>query len=295
MLAGRKTIIAFAGMMLAIAGVASLPAQITNEQPVLASGPTPTVKYRQGLHEYNQQDYPAAVDSLTWVINSNCEPALQNEARYWRGMSYFALRNFVAAVVDYDNLLRDAQDPQKIATLQRFRKYASHSTEFVHALFARGEFDLARSICRENVRTSGSKPNVAAESQYLIAESYAIQNRQEEALREFLRVDVLYESEPWQAASLFRAAECYEQLHRPAPAKATYARVVREYSRSEHATAASTQLAKLTRQHGTPHRDSTSGSFTSSLSSFKSFKGAVAALVSNRRSFEKTESNAQRQ
>lgn len=231
-----------------------------------------------GLLEYNDKNYLPAVASLTQVVNSDRNPDLRRQALYWRGMSRFASRNFVAAVEDYDLLLLESAESDDIATVKTFREQAVVSAKLLRAqgLAAEGRFEDARNICLEIVRAAGSQPasvGLAAKSQFLIADSYAMQDQQEAALREFLRVDVLYDSESLQAAALFRAARCYEQLHRPAPAKATYARVVKHFPQSEFARSADAELARLISQESQPRSIATS---TKSPTSLSSFTGAVA-------------------
>ena len=59
---------------------------------------------------------------------------------------------------------------------------------------------------------AGEKTETAAMAQWLIGETYFHQKNYEAALREYLKVDILYAYPAWQALALFEAAKCHELL-----------------------------------------------------------------------------------
>ncbi len=60
-------------------------------------------------------------------------------------------------------------------------------------------------------------------------ETYFHEDRLREALREFLRVDILYDAPRWQAAALLEAGKVYERLDQWADAAETYRRLVDKF------------------------------------------------------------------
>ena len=60
-------------------------------------------------------------------------------------------------------------------------------------------------------------------------ETYFHEDRLREALREFLRVDILYDAPRWQAAALLEAGKAYERLDQWADAAETYSRLVDKF------------------------------------------------------------------
>lgn len=76
---------------------------------------------------------------------------------------------------------------------------------------------------------SGGKTETAAMAQLFIAETYFHQEDFEAALREYLRLEILYPYPTWQSAALLQAGKCQENLERWSDAAATYARIVQQY------------------------------------------------------------------
>jgi tetratricopeptide (TPR) repeat protein len=70
---------------------------------------------------------------------------------------------------------------------------------------------------------------LAARAQLLRGEAYFQEDRLREALREFLRVDILYDAPRWQAAALLEAGKVYERLDQWADAAETYNRLVARF------------------------------------------------------------------
>jgi len=54
--------------------------------------------------------------------------------------------------------------------------------------------------------------DLAARAQLMRGETYFHQKNYHEAIREFLKVDILYDAPSWQAAALLEAGKVYERL-----------------------------------------------------------------------------------
>lgn len=108
---------------------------------------------------------------------------------------------------------------------------------------ALGNFDDARSDYRRVTRSeAGAKTETAAKAQWMIGETYFHQEDYESALREYLRVEILYDFPTWQAAALLQAGKCHERLGEWQPAVELYARLLKDYSQTEFAKDASERL-----------------------------------------------------
>jgi TolA-binding protein len=66
-------------------------------------------------------------------------------------------------------------------------------------------------------------------AQWMIGESYFHQKNYETALREYLRLEILYAFPTWQAAALLQAGKCCESLGDWKQAVELYTRLLKEY------------------------------------------------------------------
>jgi TolA-binding protein len=102
------------------------------------------------------------------------------------------------------------------------------------ALAAQADFDGARKRYQKVVRSAtGSKTETAAMAQWMIGESYFHQENYDAALREYLRVEILYAYPRWQAAAVLQAGKCEELLGRKKEAAEMYARLIKAYPNTE--------------------------------------------------------------
>lgn len=100
-------------------------------------------------------------------------------------------------------------------------------------LAAEARFDEARqAYARATASSAQDKTETAAMAQWMIGETYLHQQRHDEAIREFLRVEALYAYPKWQAAALLEAGKCYEALGRPAEATEIYQRILGKYTQT---------------------------------------------------------------
>jgi TolA-binding protein len=65
------------------------------------------------------------------------------------------------------------------------------------------------------------------------------------ALREYLRVEILYAYPRWTAAALLQAGKCYEHLGKREQATELYSRVVSEYADSQFQSDAARRLQAM--------------------------------------------------
>ena len=110
-------------------------------------------------------------------------------------------------------------------------------------LHARADLRGARDAFQRVIRSpNGEKTETAAMAQWMIGETFFHQKDYESALREYLRVEILYAFPTWQAGALLQAGKCYEKLGQWNKAAELYARLLKTYPSSPFAESASERL-----------------------------------------------------
>ncbi|HKD38214.1 MAG TPA: tetratricopeptide repeat protein, partial [Pirellulales bacterium] len=111
------------------------------------------------------------------------------------------------------------------------------------AAAAQADFDAARRSYTKVIRSStGGKSETAAMAQWMIGETYFHQENFEGALREYLRVEILYPYPRWQAAAVLQAGKCQEALGRNKEAAELYAKLIKVYRNTEFTDEAAKRL-----------------------------------------------------
>lgn len=85
----------------------------------------------------------------------------------------------------------------------------------------------------------------AARAQFQIGECLFAQGKHEEAIRELLKVDILYGYPEWSAAALYEAGRCFQAMSKPKEAAEQFKQVKDKYPATDWARLASEQLASL--------------------------------------------------
>jgi TolA-binding protein len=102
-------------------------------------------------------------------------------------------------------------------------------------LAAAARFDDARAAFQQVIHSAqGAKTETAAMAQWMMGETYFHQRQYEAALREYLRVEILYAYPQWQAAALLEAAKCYEKLGQSSQAVETCVRLIKNFPDSPY-------------------------------------------------------------
>jgi TolA-binding protein len=121
------------------------------------------------------------------------------------------------------------------------------------ALAAQADFEGARREYQQVIRSAtGGKTETAAMAQWMIGESYFHQENYDAALREYLRVEILYAFPRWQAAALLQAGKCQELLGRRKEAAELYARLIKAYPNTEFTEEGTRRLHLIETASSTP-------------------------------------------
>jgi TolA-binding protein len=85
----------------------------------------------------------------------------------------------------------------------------------------------------------------AARAQFQIGECLFAKGQHRDAVRELLKVDVLYGYPEWSAAALFEAGRCFAAMNMPGEARAHFEQVSQNHGETRWGRMASQQLAEL--------------------------------------------------
>jgi TolA-binding protein len=227
--------------------------------------------YRLGASLY-KQDRPAdAARSLDAVIEASDAADLLAPALRLRAQCRLATGQAVKSVADFRRLVEEfagqpeaagdllglgealaaAQDwPESEAVLARLvREYPSDE------LWFRARFGLG--WAKENQGRSEEAMDdyravadahqgpTAARAQFQIGECLYAQKRYDEAVRELLKVDILYAYPEWSAAALYEAGRCLAHLGKQDEARAQFAAVGERFGDTDWAGLARKELARL--------------------------------------------------
>jgi TolA-binding protein len=143
-----------------------------------------------------------------------------------------------------------------VEAAEKFRADAPGDPLMAEVEFARGRalqqlarWDEARAAYQAVIaaRPAGE---LAARAQFMIGETYFHQKDHSEAVRQFLKVEILHDAPTWQAAALLEAGKAYEQLARWADAAETYERLRARFADDPSAAEAKTRLEAVRKQAG---------------------------------------------
>jgi TolA-binding protein len=111
---------------------------------------------------------------------------------------------------------------------------------------AEANLDAARESYKKVLRSpQASKTETAAMAQWMIGETYFLQEQYATAIREYLRVEVLYAYPRWQAAALLQAGKCHEQMGQWKDAAEAYDRLLSHYAQTDVAAEARERLTAV--------------------------------------------------
>lgn len=85
----------------------------------------------------------------------------------------------------------------------------------------------------------------AARAQFQIGECLFAKGKHDEAVREFLRVDLVYAYPKWSAAALYEAGRCFEELDRDADAISQFTDVIERFNETDWAVMSERRLERL--------------------------------------------------
>jgi TolA-binding protein len=208
--------------------------------------------YRLGRTQVERQDWPAATQTFARLVGEFPDGTFRREARFWKAEVAFQVGDAKAAEAEFA-AVTDETGPgvpeawvatarlrrlQCLVLLERWEEALAASeapkadlpgpVQKAEVDYARGRalqglarFDEARA-CYQEVIEARKGGELAARAQLMRGETFFHQKDYREALREFLKVDILYDAPKWQALALLEAGKVYEQLDQWAEAAEIY-------------------------------------------------------------------------
>jgi cellulose synthase operon protein C len=240
----------------------------------------PAVLYRLGRSQAELKDWTGAVTTLDRLLADFPDNPYRRDAQYLRAES--ALRNGDAAAAEkgFAALLAEppgANDPKGMLPAVRIKRIqcwvalkrwkdalesaqaekltlatgdpARAELDYMtgQALLGLGQIEKARAAFQA-VLDARKDGELAAQAQLMRGETYFHQDQFHEALRDFLKVDILHDAPRWQAAALLEAGKVYERLDQWADAAETYKRLLSAFSKEPSAAEAQQRLEAATRR-----------------------------------------------
>ncbi len=235
--------------------------------------------YLQGQIAIATQRYAAAEQPFSRLVREFPQGSLTLAAEFWLAEVAYRTGDYVLASERFDALAPRVTDRTQAWTgivplrraqiLSQRKKWAEaralaesiahdypqfaqqYEADFLigRCLAAAGDYDGARAAYEKVIHSAaGGKTELAAMAQWMIGETYFAQSDYATALRDYLRVEVVYSYPRWQAAALLQAAKCYQQLGQPQEAAELYAKVLQTYPQTEFVAEASQRLIETTRK-----------------------------------------------
>lgn len=224
----------------------------------------PSALYMQGQIAAARKQWPDVATAMRAAVDAAPDGPLRKHAEFWIAEALYQQQQYAAALAALAPLAEQTDDGQQawrplvllrqaqmLALAERWteargaaeralERYPDFEQRYeldyvvgrVHA--SRAEFDEARLAYRRAIRSpQGEGTEAAARAQFMIGETFFHQKDYATALREFLRVEILYDYPTWQAASLLEAAKCHEQLEQWKAAVELYDRMLADFPETE--------------------------------------------------------------
>jgi TolA-binding protein len=237
--------------------------------------------YRLGRTCVARRDWPGAARMFDRLVAEFPDGTFRQEARFWKAEVAFQSNDAKTAEAEFaalaaepppegaaENLewiqtarLRRVQSlillerwKDALAQADALKAVAPQHRQMAEIDYARGralqglaEFDTARAayLTVVDARKGG---DLAARAQFMIGETYFHQKNYSQALRELLKVDVLYKAPTWQAAALLEAGKVYERLAQWTDAAEIYRKLRDKFPNDPNTAEATRRLDEVQKQ-----------------------------------------------
>lgn len=232
--------------------------------------------YRLGVCEHRLQRYDEAARAMeAYLAHPASDAALAPSAALVAGESRFQLGQHEEAADLLAQVIADDQARtqdratamlrlgESLAMLQRWHEseqiFQRYLDEFPDdPLWFQAQFGLGwalehqqqcdKAIAAYTEVVQKHQGETAARAQFQIGECLFSQNKLRDAVRELLKVDILYAYPEWSAAGLYEAGRCYEALEQPQAARQRWHEVVNRFPDTTWATLARDRLEQPVRR-----------------------------------------------
>lgn len=188
-----------------------------------------------GYLQFNARKCAQALETFERLLREHPNSPLTKQALLFKGRCLNELEKFADAEAALQQFL-ERYPKDALAIRAQF--------ELAWAKQNRKQFDAAIELYKAVAADDGGE--LAIEAQFRVGECLLLKGDVKEALREFLRVALLYEDvHEWASASQFYAGLCYERLGESERAEKAYRVVLEKYSQTRWADKARERLKAL--------------------------------------------------
>ncbi len=236
--------------------------------------------YRRGVCAYETQRYRDAIAALSRFAETFNASSLAGSADLICGQSMMEVGRFEEALSHLERASDEKWSDEISSTamlktieahaaLQQWARSEDAARTFLTAhpgspLWFHARFGLGWARENQGRRTEAIEAYrevvarhegpTAARAQFQIGECLYADKAFDDAIRELLRVDILYAYPEWSAAALYEAGRCFEESGRPSEARTQFEQVVRRFEDSSWARLAQDRLDVLTPDGVPGHR-----------------------------------------
>lgn len=235
--------------------------------------------YRLGVAAFELGQLQEAADEFESFAEHFPDSSLAASAAFYGGEACFLLNRHEQAVKHLVRVAEDFKDDpvygpsllrlgESLGALQRwarservFTLYVEQFSDAEHWYQAQFGMGWARenqkrheeAISAYRAVTARHTGATAARAQFQIGECLFAKNKYDQAVREFLKVDILYAYPEWSAAALYEAAQCFQKLGKVVESRAHYKLVLDKHKDTRWAELASQRISE-TAATGLPGR-----------------------------------------
>jgi TolA-binding protein len=182
------------------------------DQPPLIAQLAPLIAYKLGVCAFFSEKYAQAASAFGKVVTTY--PTNENvaESLFWRGQSLERQGEAQAAFARDAYVQYLAKFPKGELILDAALGAGRCALAAKQYATARDDLKKAVDLCDANAGSANAKladraKNVAPETQYYMGETFYMEKKYGDALKEFARV-AAYQYEPWYSRSMLRMARC---------------------------------------------------------------------------------------
>jgi cellulose synthase operon protein C len=214
------------------------------------SGSLPYVKY--ALAEATLANPKATTEQLENLLTNIAAliPQLPTDSAEWAPRLWVLAAEAQFRLKRYDDIAATVADFKQ----KQAENPLTYQVEEVlgRALKQQARFDEARATLERVVDDEAAfRTETAAKSQFLIAETWFLQEKWKEALLAYQKVYASYAYPEWQSAALLQSGKCDEQMGNLKDAIASYDRMISEFPKSTHLEEARMRLMQAKLKTGT--------------------------------------------
>lgn len=249
-----------------------------SQQPEARADVVAQTQYRLAVCEFELEHFPEASDLFEQALSTDPKLEGKPQVLFFAGEAAFRSGRIDRAVkllarVADEHPKAETTEPallrlgESYAVLQKwalseelFQQYLERfpdSGQWYQAQFGVGwareqqkRYDEAMAAYEKVI--SRHQGATAARAQFQIGQCLYAQKKLEPAIRELLKVDILYAYPEWSAAALFEAGRCFSQLNDPVQARKQFTAVVERFKETKWAELAATQMAELSSSAALP-------------------------------------------